>query len=220
LKFLTEKKWLALSLILVVSFISLLIVVPVAFGSQFVSVSFKLRYSLGQQLSPPYLGMMEVVYYNGSIIPITYAGLSVNVTNHYPSPVQVRYNGLDYVWLIYNHTVTDPADVVSNKDFLVWGAYYGFDGITDGKTVEFRGNIGYDFYVANKDRSDFTKWITSGTAKVDWLFYFVNFGEKVWYGQDRYGNPIEPGIYYHYSISFGKVSEPFVLNVTSVLWSN
>lgn len=207
MKFLTERKWLALSLIVVVSFVSLLIVVPVAFGSQFVSVSFKLLYLLAHAHPT-----MEVVYYNGNIIPVANIGLRVNLTNHYFVPVQVKYNGFDFVWLIYNHTVSAPTDVVNNKNFLVWGAYYGYDRCDD-----FRGDAGYDFYVANKERSDFVTRIATGTAKDIWLFYSI-ISDKVWSGQDRNGNPIEPGIYYNYCISYGRVSEPFVLNVTSVLW--
>jgi hypothetical protein len=200
-----------ISAVTVLSLISLLVVVPLVFGSQFVSVSIKPLYVLGEIDPTIHHNTMKIVYFNGSIMPIAHVGLRVNVTNGYFVPITVKYDGFNWVWIIYNRTVADPADVIRNEDFLVWGAYIYHDGICS----DFCHRVSYDYYVANKERSDFVAQI--GNLNDVWIFY-SDIREPVWYGQDRNNNPISPGIYYHYCIAFGKASAPFALNVTAVLW--
>lgn len=210
--------------IIIVSLVSLLVIVPVVFGEQFVSFLF--------QPKPRYAGdwpkrnAMEIVLPDGRIIPISFMMLEVNVTNSYFVPVQVSYNGFDFVMLIYNRTVTDPEDIVGNKDFLVWGAFYtsypikgwGMYGFDWWDTA--LGNMtGYEYYATHKDFSNYTKTIRVGTYR-QLIFYLSEwFPISYWYGQDLHGLPVSPGTYYIYCIAYGKVVEPFNLTVTSVLWS-
>lgn len=222
--FKNRKLFLATSMvtIIIVSLVSLLVIVPVVFGEQFVSFSFRPEpyYIVG-----PLGHTMEIVYFNGSIIPISFVELKVNVTNSYFVPVEVKYNGFRFVWLIYNRTVADPGDVVGNEDFLVWGAFntlylggwglYGFDW-WDTKL----GNMtGYEYYVARKDLSNYTETIPVGTYRKSVFYWAPGFPTSYWYGQDLHGLPVPPGTYYIYVIAYGKVAGPLNLTVTSILWS-
>lgn len=200
------------SIAIIVSLISLLIIVPVVFGSQFVSVSFQFYKVIG-----PGHPTLEIVDVNGDILQILYVGLIVNITNSYFFPVQVRYNGFDNVMLIYNRTVDRPADVVTNKDFLVWGAFEGvFDTTLDDRINPNLGNrSGYYYYVARKDLSNYTKTIGIGT--LTYPMFEEAMGLPYWAGQDLNGHPILPGTYYIYCVAYGKVAGPLNLTVTSVL---
>lgn len=214
----------AVALMLIVGMLFILLAfVPLVFGEQFVSFSFQPEpyYIVG-----PLRHTMKIVYFNGSIIPISYIQLTVNVTNSYFVPVEVRYNGFDFVMLIYNRTVSDPGDVVGNKDSLIWGAFqaayyingwlsYGFDWWDTAL-----GNMtGYEYYVAHKDLSNYTKTISVGTIRYHAFNWAPWFPRCYWYGQDLHGYPVSPGTYYIYVIAYGKVAGPLNLTVTSILWS-
>ncbi|MGQ9460566.1 MAG: hypothetical protein ACUVRA_04980 [Candidatus Bathyarchaeaceae archaeon] len=210
------------TIVIIGTLLTLLVFVPLVFGGQFVHLSFqpRLRY-----IDWPKRHMMEVVLPNGSVGSISYMELTVNVTNNYFVPVEVRYNGFEFVWLIYNRTVDDPKDVVGNKNFLVWGAFhaaysiegwgmYGFDwwGTALGNMT------GYEYYLTRKDLSNYTKTIPVGTSQYyafDWSPWFP---KCYWYGQDLYGLPVSPGTYQMYCIAYGKIAGPLNLTVTSILW--
>lgn len=225
------RKWkipiLIASLIIIASLILLLVwvyyIVPSAHGDQFVSVSFEVRYVLPWG---NYGGSMEIVYVNGSIMRISHMELTVSVTNSYFVPVEVTYNGFDTVWLIYNQTVGDPADIVTNKELLVWGAFEGwylpisavtpYSAVLNNRTNPYLGNLsGYDYYVARKDLSNYTKTIRVGVSR---YYMFYEPFMLTWYGQDLYDRPVSPGTYYIYCVAYGKTSKPINLTVTSVLW--
>jgi len=214
------------SIVIVGMLLTLLLFVPLVFGEQFVSFSFEFGYI--SETSAYHQPTMKVMYIDGSVIEVVFIDVWVNVTNSYIVPVEVKYNGFEFVWLIYNQTVTDPEDVVSNKDFLVWGAFrttyyiggsgwgmYGFDDWS-----EWLGNMtGYEYYIARKDLSNYTETFPVGTYR-DYAFYEVDgFPLAVWYGQNLYGQPVAPGTYYNYFIAYGKICKPLNLTVTSVLWS-
>jgi hypothetical protein len=225
------RKWkipiLIAALTIIASLILLLVwvyyIVPSAYGDQFVSFSFELDYIAG-----PGNPAMEVSYINGSVVPVIWIGLWVNVTNSYVVPVEVRYNGFEFVWLIYNQTVTDPEDVIGNKDFLVWGTFraaYGIGGWGWGiysfdDWSELLGNTtGYEYYIARKDLSNYTETFPVGTYRDYAIYELFGFPFAVWYGQNLHGQPVSPGTYYNYFIAYGKVSQLINLTVTSVLWS-
>ena len=122
--------------------------------------------------------------------------------------------------------MTDPGDVVDNKDFLVWGAFdtpylksiwglYGFDwwGTPLGNMT------GYEYYVARKDLSNYTKTTPVGTYRQLVFYYDPWFPKAIWYGQDLHGLPVSPRTYHMYCIAYGKVAGPLNLTVTSILWS-
>jgi len=202
-----------MSVIAIVSLISLYIIVPRNLGNAFISVSFKLSY--GRYVGGG--GTMEVIYVNGSIVGVDWIGLRVKVTNRYFTTVRVKYNGFDYVYLIYNHTVTDPSDVEANKDFLVWGGYFGFYlPSPEMQSFEFRRGTGYEYYVARRNLSNYTYTIdTDGTGGS--IFDYPELG-PIWYAQDLHGYPASPQTYYIYCVAFGKTAGPTNLTVTSVLW--
>jgi len=168
---------------------------------------------------------MKIVYFNGSIIEISLVELQVNVTNSYIVPVEVKYNGFRYVWLVYNRTVVNPEDVVGNKNFLVWGAFstlyvsawglYGFDW----RGAKLGNMTGYEYYVARKDLSNYTKTIPVGTYRKIVFYWAPGFPNPCWYGQDLHGLPVLPETYYIYVIAYGKVAQPLNLTVTSIPWS-
>lgn len=201
-----------MSVVLIVAILISLVIVPLAFSDNFVSVSFKPLF-----VSGPGNPTLEVVYFNGSIVPIIEMGEQVNVTNSYFVPVQIKYNGFDYVMLIYNHTVTDPTDVVKNKDYLIWGAFAAYH-LSWPATFALSDSEPYNYYVSRKDLLNYTKAIPVG-ALTYVKFVDAGVGLPNWYGQDSNGYPVSPGTYYIYCIAYGKVAEPFNLTVTSVLWA-
>ncbi len=205
-----------ISAIIIAVLISLLVVVPLMFGNRYISPSLKLSYYVG-----PYAGeCMEVVYINGSVVLVGKIGFTASVTNSYFRPVYVHYNGFEIALLIYNRGVTEPADVVGNKDFLVWGAFWSEHLTSWYPVLTFEENIGtqtaYDYYVAHKDLSNFTREIPIiGITN----FYFDPSYTRLWYGQNCFsGKPIPPDTYYIYCIAFGQVSKPTNFTVISVLW--
>ncbi len=238
-----HKKWkipvIIASVATIVSLIFLLVwvyyivpyyVVPSTRGDHFVSFSSELDYILEAH---PSLEIAEVVYPDGRVVPVTWQvswiGLHVNVTNSYFVPVEVNYNGFDFVWLIYNRTVTDPTDVVGNNDYLVWGAFqaahdvyrrttYGFyDGPGWWPVNETGYESGYEYYAAHVDRSNYTKTIPPGTRRHYLVFHAIT--GSFWSGQNyKTHQPLPPGTYHIYVIAYGKVNNPINITVTSVLW--
>lgn len=219
---------LVVSAVAVVSLICVLIIVPLMFGDSFMSCSFELSYITG-----PYGPSMKIVYVNGSVISVWWIGLWVNVTNKYVAPVQIRYNGFDFVWLIYNRTVKDPANVVGNKDSLMWGAFetvysingwgmWGFDeGTYPPDRIKFGNMTGYEYYLSRKDLSNYTITIPRGTSRCYAFYEMAMFPDSSWHGQNLLGNPVSPGTYHMYLIAYGKFhaqNEPINITVTSVLW--
>ena len=221
-KKLNYRKWRILFFIiaiaLVVSSVSLLVVVPKVFGEGFVSLSHELEYVV----SPDLPAGMEVKS-NGSVVRVREISLWANVANRYIVPVEVGYNGFDFVWFVYNQTVTDPKDVLGNLDYLVWGAFraaydidsyswYGFSMGGDLWKQKIGAQTGYEYYAIHKDRSNFTMTIPVGTKQHHLA------PPHAWYGQNLHGQPVSPGTYYIYCIAYGKVSKPINLTVTSILW--
>lgn len=215
------------SIVIAGTLLTLLVFVPLVFGGQFVSFQPKFLYA---GLPWPQQQTMEVVSpKNGSVIPVSYVELAVKVTNSYFVPVQVKYNGFRFVWLIYNRIVDDPKDVVGNKDFLVWAAFHATYGVVrksiwglygfDCFRPELGNMTGYEYYVARKDLSNYTETIPVGTYRELVFYYYFGFPISYWYGQDLQGLPVSPGTYHMYCIAYGKVAEPFNLTVTSILWS-
>ncbi len=199
---------LAIVLITTIMLISLLVIVPFSYCSGFVSFSPELYY-----VSSPGNPTMEIVHMNGSIIPIATIGLKVNVTNSYFVPVHLVYNGFDFLMLIYNQTVENPADIVANWNFLVWGAFYGWclspeSHILDSSYLE--------YYSARKGISNYTMTIQRGSFT---QYVLTDPFTPVWSAQDLNYNPVSAGMYYIYCIAYGEVSAPIALNVTSVLWN-
>lgn len=205
------RKWgtrIAVLSIIAVMLISLFVVVPRGFGDRYVSTSVDLNFWLG-----PGDPSVEIVYTNGSLISVCVFGFNVNVTNSYFAPVYIRYNGMDFVILIYNRTVANPEDVSGNRPFLIWGAFYA-------QPFQFGTDLGdsYGYYVDHKDLSNFTRRIPPGTEREPSLFNLWPGPE--WWGQNCFTNAmVSPGTYYIYAIAFGKVSTPFNLTITSILWT-
>jgi len=211
-----NRKWkipiIIVSAVIVTILISSLAVLPLAFGGRFISPSFELDYYVGDR--------MEVVYINGSVVRVRMISFMVSVTNSYFRPVWVHYNGFEIVLLIYNRTVTEPADVVRNKDFLVWGAFWSepFQWIRTFDMNIIGAPTAYEYYVARKDLSNYTMEIpVAGLGG-----YYIgdpSIGGQGWYGQNYIsGGPVPPDTYYIYCIAFGQVSKPSNLTVISVLW--
>lgn len=202
-------------------------IVPSEHGDQFVSFSPKLVYVAG-----PGNPTIEVVYINGSVVPVAWIGLHVNVTNSYFVPVEVSYNGFEFVWLIYNQTVTDPTDVVGNNDYLVWGAFYaGYYVIGAVPMFGFYGDPGcwsnttgyesaYDYYAAHKDQSNYTKTIAVGTHQHLYVFESASTSPLTAWGGQNYKThqPVSPGTYHIYVIAYGKVNAPINITVNAVFW--
>jgi len=200
-----RKLFVVISMATLASLISLLVIAPLVFGEQFAYFSFQLdpaSYVYGS-------GTIEIVYFNGSLIKVGWIGLKVNVTNNYFRPVQIRYNGFEYVMLVYNCAVTDPSDIVNNKPFLIWGAFHAVRAL--GKGFRLSESWAYNYYVTRRNLSNYTVTLPVGTSTGP---VFVGSGEPNWGGQDLNGDPISPGIYYIYCIRYGRKLEPITLNIT------
>ena len=198
-------------LILVV-FTSVYYIVPNTLGDRFVSFSVRLEY-----VDAPLKPSMDIVYFNGSIVPVTHIGLIVNITNGYFLPVKIRQNDFPFVILVYNKTVADPADVAKNKNSLIWGAFYSkkhypaeFDD-----AGYWLGSSGYNYYLTNKKYFNTTYTIPSGTRTHRLFIYSISapvWGGKNWLTHDR----ALPGKYYVYCIIYGKVSLPMSVTIISL----
>jgi hypothetical protein len=190
----------------VLMLISLLVIIPYVYGLNFASFSPQLYYASG-----PGTPTMEVIYVNGSVVPITWIGLRVNVTNTYLVPVHIAYNGFDYVMLVYNRTVDNPDDVMLNKKFLVWGAFYGFYLYPPSNELYYDG--GLEYYASRRGLSNYTATIPVGA----WTYYvFHEPFAPVWRSEDLKLNPISHGGYHIYCIAYGQVLKPMDLTVTTV----
>ena len=197
-----------ISAIIIAVLISLLAVVPLEFGNRYISPSLELIYYVRGE-------SMEVVYINGSVVRVGNIGFTASLTNSYFRPVYVHYNGFEVVLLIYNRSVTEPADIVGNKDFLVWGFFWSEDLPGWYPILTFDKKTAYEYYVGRKDLSNFTMEIP--VAGLSYPIGSPGYSSS-WYGQNLSGKPIPPGTYYIYCIAFGRVSKPFNLTVVSVLW--
>jgi len=195
--------------IAIMTLVSLFVVIPYAFGDRFVSCSFELEFISG----PGHPGM-EVVYVNGSIVLVMFVYPKSNVTNSYFMPVHIHYNGFRDVMLVYNHTVDDPADIVANKEWLVWGGFH------HGWSYEsFESETNYDYYIARRNLSSYTQTVPVQPRKLGGNAFYAPMVGAVWMGQDMSGNPVFPETYYIYCIVYGIVSKPVNLTVTSIIWT-
>lgn len=202
------RRWgipIAVLTIIAVMLISLFVVVPWGLGNHYVSTSVDLTFWLG-----PGNPSVEIVYTNGSLISVCFFGFNINVTNSYFAPVYIRYNGMDFVILIYNRTVANPEDVSGNRPFLVWGAFYA-------NPFQWGTDLGasYGYYTSHMDLSNFTKRIPPSGLRSS---VFETWWGPRWHGQNCFTDEmVLPGTYYIYAIAFGKVSVPFNLTITSIL---
>jgi hypothetical protein len=70
--------------------------------------------------------------------------------------------------LVYNCTVNDPTDVVTNKEYLVWGAFFG-SGIAGSTPRPLKGSH-FDFYASRRNLSNYT--VTMPTGINHWGSFF------------------------------------------------
>lgn len=191
--------------------------VPNVLGKQYVSVSFRpagFSHAVGS-------GNVEVVY-NGRIVKINGVGIEINVTNSYFAPVHIKYNGFDVVWLIYNQTVSDPSDVVNNRNFLVWGAFYhlvltayhGYRGV-DRFTED-----SFEYYASQRELSNFTKTIKTGSYLSNYPLFMWPGTQPTWTWEYWFNvtSYVPTGTYYMYCVIFGIASDPHNFTITSVPW--
>ena len=177
--------------------------VPQALGRQYVSVFFWPDF-IGNSSSSPARFHVD---YEGNAWNVSYVSIRINVTNSYFLPVHIRYSGFDVVWIIYNKTVTDPPDVLKNKDSLVWGAYsyLVYEAIPNPNRGVHDFAEGLEFYSSNRNASNFETDIPSGSASeyYGWPVYIDLLGGE-WYGQ-YYSNPnslVSPGTYFLYCMIY------------------
>jgi hypothetical protein len=188
--------------------ITLFTIIPYAYGLNFVSFSFQLEYASG-----PGRPTMEIVYINGSIVPVAWIGLKVSEANTYFVPVHITHNGFDYVMLIYNRTVNNPDDITQNKNFLVWGAFYGGQLYPPSDALYYYH--GFEYYASRRGLANYSETIPVGTFTYSLILY--DYVTPVFRAENLNGNPISPGVYHVYCIAFGQLLEPMNLTVTSVL---
>jgi hypothetical protein len=190
--------------------------VPHSLGRQYISVSFS-----PDPLGGPGPNLLHVDY-EGRAFNVTSVSIEINVTNSYFEPVYVSYNGFDVVWLVYNKTVSNPSDVISNRNFLVWGAYYYlvYEAIPDPNrgVHDFTGDD-FEFYSSRRNSSNFQTVIPTGTLGYDYYsFLFApDIEPGTWYGQ-YYTNAnsfVPPGTYFMYCIIYGVLCPPKNVTVTS-----
>jgi len=192
--------------------------VPHTLSEQYVSVSFSPNFYTG----PGFAGLH--LEYQGKAINATIVWIQINVSNSYFQPVYVNFNGFDVVWLIYNTTVSNPPDVVSNRNSLVWGAYdyLLLAGIShpNGIIDDFAGD-GFKFYADRMGLSNFTTTIRSGAYFKNYpLFSSPSTAPGYWAGQYWFDvhSRVPPGTYYMYCIIFGITSGPQNVTITSILY--
>jgi hypothetical protein len=187
--------------------------VPHVLGEQYLSVSW----------SPIFYGSpgrpnLHLVY-EGMSINVTRLLIEINVTNSYFQPIYISYNGFDVVWLIYNQTVSDPSDVISNKNHLVWGAYfYRILFTMSGDNQDFTGN-GFQFYSDHREVMDIQVSIPSGGLQPHNYAIFAGDLESGWWaGQYCFNTdlPVPLGTYFMYCIIFGVLCPAQNVTVISV----
>jgi hypothetical protein len=182
-----------------------------------VSVSFSLQFFSDPGLAPLHLD------YEGKAIDVRLISIEINVTNSYFLPVYINYNGFDVVWLIYNKTVTEPSDVVSNRNCLVWGAYYYlvYVPISDPKSGvhDFTGD-GFEYYSDKRELSNFQIEIPNGSNSRmgQLLFMPPSSAPGAWSGQYclNVTSFVSPGTYFMYCIIFGILCNPQNVTITSI----
>ena len=146
--------------------------------------------------------------------------IDVNITNSYFQPVYLNYNGFDAVWLIYNETVSNPSNIMSNKNFLVWGAdsYLVTQASSDPErgVHDFTGD-GFNLYSSRRENSNFQTMILTDTYNFGWMFDSA-YEAGAWYGQYYYNTTsfVSPGTYYMYCIIYGVLCPPQNVTVTSI----
>jgi len=225
-----KRKWKIPALVIPIATLALIIpslmIVPLAFGNSFLSSRFEPDL-VGYEMSIHQHMRVECV--DGRTFNVSYVGVRFWWSNSYFVPVQIHYNGFDYVMLVYNSTVDNPGDVTENKDHLVWGAWKArrelnelYGGWNPTATASFASKRAYDFYLNHKALTNYTRTIHPGKVYWDTAFRRPDFGAPAWYGQDLRGNPISLGSYYVYFILYGMVAEPgpFELKVLNGYWKD
>jgi len=206
----------ALLIVVLAPVLYYLVYVPYALGKQYASVSFRpAGYSHAEGS-----GDVEVVY-NGRLVKINGVGIHINITNSYFVPVHIKYNGFDVVWLIYNQTVSDPSDVVNNRNFLVWGAFYHllFTSYAGYRGVDDFTEDSLEYYTSQRELTNFTKTIKTGTYLNNYPL-FMSSAEPIWTWEYWFNvtSYVSAGTYYMYCIVFGIESDPQNFTITSVPW--
>ena len=207
---------------LVIAFVLLVVVLsplfyyfwytPHVLGEQYLSVSYS-----PLTITGPGRPNLHLVLDDTSI-NVTRLSLNINVTNSYFQPIYISYNGFDVVWLIYNQTVSNPSDVITNKNYLFWGAYYYETLFTMSGDIEPLVEKGFQFYVSHRGDSVQVS-IPSGGLQSHPYHIFLSDLEPGWWAGEycfNYTSPVPLGIYVMYCIIFGVSCEPQSLKVTSV----
>jgi hypothetical protein len=188
--------------------------VPHVLGGQYVSVSFSPQFERGPGPNPLHIDYM------GKAINADHIYLEINITNSYFQPVYINYNGFDVVWLIYNKTVTEPSDVMNNRNSLVWGAYcyLVYEAIPDPKrgAHDLTGDD-FEYYSDKRELSDFQIDMPTGSVTHDTLFNPPSL-TGVWYCQYYFNETslVSPGTYFMYCIIYGIQCNPQNVTITSI----
>ncbi len=187
-----------------------LLYVPYALGNQYVSVSFRPHFYVYGE------GHVQVLY-NGRLLKVSGVSVRINITNSYPVPVDVKYNGFQVVLLIYNQTVTDPSDVVNNRDSLIWGAfYYALYHATPSKISSFTAD-GFEYYASRREQTNFTETIRTPTHWTNVPFFdepaSPTWHWEYWFNVTSY---VPTGTYHMHCIAFGIEGDPQNFTITSV----
>lgn len=194
-------------------------VLPGAYGNNYVSIMWEIGVYGHYDTNGPFTMNVSVPAgvgrdspYSG---PCNYISPTViYVFNSYFIPVRIHGNEFEDLYLIYNHTVSDPGDVEANKRYLVWGAYFTYSS----PIVSFEDKSAYGYYVARRTLSNYTQTVVPGCSKYCPSFDINPSNNIVWYGQDLNGKPVPPGTYYLYYICMGIVAKPapITINVTAL----
>jgi hypothetical protein len=190
--------------------------VPSALGKKYVSVSFKPAFlAYDGARAGDVNGTFE-----GKPFTMDFLGISVNASNSYFVPVQVRYNGFDVVWLIYNQTVSDPSDVSNNERLLVWGAYYHLvDTSYPHSGVYDFSEDGIEYYANRRELSNYTITLDPGQYWGNYpMFWDPDVAPGSWTCQYWFNQylSVPLGTYYMYCIIFGIPTGPQNLTLTSI----
>lgn len=185
--------------------------VPHVLGEQYLSVSWAPIFDTNPRRN------LHLVY-EGMQINMSRLEIEINVTNNYFQPIYISYDGFDVVWLIYNQTVSDPSDVISNRNYLVWGAYFYQKLFTmSGDSQDFTGK-GFQFYSDRREASNIQVSIPSGGLHNDYPIFMGDLEPGWWAGQYCFNpnSPVPLGTYIMYCIIFGVLCPPKNVTVTSV----
>jgi len=218
-----RSKWKVPVVVTLVAVIALVVIVfhvlPGTYGNNYVSIRWEIGVYGAYDTNGPFT--MNVTLPSGVGPDSNYSGpcnyiapTRIDLFNSYFMPVHMHGNEFTDVYLVYNHTVSNPGDVEANKDYLVWGAYFTYGSFT----VSFENKSIYDYYVARRTLSNYTYTIPDGHSAYSTDFKIDPSNWVVWYGQDLNGKQISPGTYYLYYICRGIVAEPapITINVTAL----